>query len=112
MKGRSLYGTVLIAILFSALLFYCKSNDTESKLDIYGTVHVYPSVTPPATYPSSGFISVIGPKDHVKVIGVLQKRNYIAVKIRLSDGREGWVFSGESIEVYKPNCRGADFRAC
>jgi hypothetical protein len=112
MKGRSLCGTVLIALLFSALLFFYKSNNTERKLDIYGTVHVYPSVTPPARYPSSDFISVIGPKDHVKVIQVIHERNYLAVKVRLSDGREGWVFSGESIEVYEPNCRGSDFRAC
>jgi hypothetical protein len=112
MKGRRYYGTVLIALLFSALLFFCESSDTGSKLDIYGTVHVYPSVTPPATYPSSDFISVIGPKDHVKVIKVIQKRDYLAVKVRLSDGREGWVFSGESIEVYKPTCSGPDFRAC
>jgi hypothetical protein len=112
MKDRRLYGTVLIALLFSALLFFCESSDTGSKLDIYGTVHVYPSVTPPATYPSSNFIAVIGPKDRVKVIKTIQKRNYLAVKVRFSDGREGWVFSGESIEVYKPTCSGADFRAC
>jgi len=30
---------------------------------------------------------------------VMQKRNYKAVKIRLNDSREGWVFSGESIEL-------------
>jgi hypothetical protein len=112
MKGRHLYGTVLIALFFCAFLFFCESSNTGSKLDIYGTVHVYPTVTPPATYPSSDFVSVIGPKDHVKVIKVVQKRNYLAVKVRLSDGREGWVFSGESIEVYKPTCSGPDFRAC
>ncbi len=81
-------------------------------MDIYGPVHVYPTDTPPAAYQGSGFISVIGPKDHVKVMKVIQKRNYFAVKVRLSDGREGWVFSGESIEVYKPTCRGPNFRAC
>jgi len=55
---------------------------------------------------------VIGPKDHVKVVQIIHNPNHIAVKIRLSDGREGWVFSGESIEVYEPGCRRADFRAC
>ena len=43
---------------------------------------------------------MIGPQDHVKAHGkVVQKRNYMAVRIRLSDGREGWVFSGEGIEL-------------
>jgi hypothetical protein len=112
MKGRHLCGTVLISLVFSALLFFCEPSDTGSKLDIYGTVHVYRSQIPPADYPGSAFISVIGPKDHVKVIKAIQKRNYLAIKVRLSDGREGWVFSGESIEVYKPTCSGPDFRVC
>ncbi len=112
MKGRRRYGTVLIALLFCAPLFSCESSNTGTKLDVYGAVHVYPTATPPAAYPGSDFISVISPKDHFEVRKVIQKRNYVAVKVRLSDGREGWVFSGESIEVYKPNCRGPDFRAC
>jgi hypothetical protein len=81
-------------------------------LAVYGTVHVYRNPKPPPDYPGSDFIGVIGPKDHVKVRQVIQKRNYTAVRIRLGDGREVWVFSGESIELYEPGCRGPDFRAC
>lgn len=62
-------------------------------------MHVYPSHTPPAEYPGSDFIAVIGPKDNVRVVQVMRKRDYMAVKVRLNDGREGWVFSGESIEL-------------
>ena len=112
MNDRRLYGTVPIALFLCALLFFCESRDSGSKLAIYGPVHVYPTDTPPAAYPSSDFISVIGPKDHVKVVKLMQRRGYLAVKVRLSDGREGWVFSGESIEIYKPDCHGADFRVC
>jgi hypothetical protein len=35
----------------------------------------------------------------VKVRQVVYKNGYMAVKVRLKDGREGWVFSGESIEL-------------
>jgi hypothetical protein len=112
-KDRRFQGAVLIALVLSALLFCCKTNDAEKQtLVVYGTVHVYRSQIPPADYPGSDFIAVIGPKDHVKVMQVISKRNYMAVRIRLSDGREGWVFSGESIELYEPGCRGPDFRAC
>jgi hypothetical protein len=106
-------GAVLVSLVLAALLLCCDSNDAEKQtLAVYGTVHVYRSTTPPADYPGSDFIGVIGPKDHVKVIQVIQKRNYMAVRIRLIDGREGWVFSGEGIELYEPGCRGPDFRAC
>jgi hypothetical protein len=112
-KGHHFQGAVLISLVLSALLVCCKSNDAEKqRLAVYGTVHVYRSPTPPAEYPGSDFVGVIGPKEQVKVVQIIQRRNHIAVKIRLSDGREGWVFSGESIEVYEPGCRGADFRAC
>jgi hypothetical protein len=102
MKDRHFQGAVLIALVLAALLFSCESNDAEKHtLAIYGTVHVYQTDTPPAHYPGSDFIAVIGPKDHAKVMQVVHKRDYMAVRIGLSDGREGWVFSGESIELYK-----------
>jgi hypothetical protein len=112
MERYAIHGTVLIALFFSALLFFCESKDTQKTLHVYGTVHVYQSSTPPAGYPGSDFIAVIGPQDHVKVRQVVHKGDYLAVKVRLADGREGWVFSGESIELYEPGCSGADFKAC
>ena len=69
-------------------------------------------MSPPKSYPGTDFIAIITPKDKVEVMQVVQKTNYIAVKVRLRNGKEGWVFSGESIEVYEPHCRGPDFRAC
>jgi hypothetical protein len=112
-KHHRMKQTVLIALVFSVSLLGCESNNAEKqRLAIYGTVHVYRSLTLPADYPGPDLIGVIGPKDHVKVLQVVQKRNYMAVRIRLSDGREGWVFSGEGIELYAPGCRGPNFRAC
>jgi len=103
----------LLAVIGLVLLFSSESNHAQKHtLAIYGAVHVYRTNTPPADYPGSDFLDVIGPKDHVNVIQVVQKRDYMAVRIRLSDGREGWVFSGESMELYEPACRGADFRTC
>jgi hypothetical protein len=69
-------------------------------------------MTPPSSYPGSDFIAVMGPTDNVKIRQVIQKANYIAVKVVLPDGKEGWAFSGESIELYEPNCHGPDFRVC
>lgn len=113
MKSPHAQAAVLIALVVSVLLLSCETNDAEKlTLAVYGTVHVYRNPTPPADYPGSDFIGVIRPKDRVKVTQVIHKRNYTAVKVRLSDGREGWVFSGEGIELYEPGCRGPDFRVC
>lgn len=92
--------TVCILLLLSVVLAACHSNENEQHtLIISGAVHVYPTDTPPAVYPGPNFIEVLGPKDHVRVREVVYKNGYMAVKVRLDDGREGWVFSGESIEV-------------
>jgi hypothetical protein len=105
MHGRDLkpLTLVVLAVLASTLaLSACTSNrnpDSKRTLVIDGAVHVYPTDTPPAGYPGTNFIDVLGPTDHVKVRQVIYKNGYMAVKVRLRDGREGWVFSGESIEL-------------
>ncbi len=89
-------------LLASLVLFSCACNSGKAEhrtLAINGAVHVYPNDTPPPVYPGSDFLEVLGPKDQVKVRQVEYKNGYMAVKVRLSDGREGWVFSGESIEL-------------
>ena len=89
----------LLASLF-LLSCACNSGNSERRtLAINGAVHVYPNDTPPPVYPGPDFIEVLGPKDQVKVRQVEYRNGYMAVKVRLKDGREGWVFSGESIEL-------------
>lgn len=99
--GRgALVWSLLFLLTLAAFLFSCQSaNPDKHTLAISGPVHVYRTVTPPSDYPGPDFIDVIGPKDHVSVTEVVHERNYTAVRIRLADGREGWVFSGESIEL-------------
>lgn len=91
--------TLMLLVSFP-VLFSCTAKDAEKySLAIYGPVHVYRSSTPPTEYPGTDFIAIIGNKDRVQVMQVIQKRNHIAVRVRLHDGREGWVFSGENIEL-------------
>ena len=113
MEESRMPGAVLIVLILAMSLVSCGSNDARKHtLAVYATVHVYRTDTPPADYPGSDFITVIGPEDHVQVMQVVQKRDHMAVRVRLPDGREGWVFSGESIELYEPGCRASDSRAC
>ena len=91
---------MLMLFLMFPLLFSCAANNARKyTLTIYGPVHVYPSPTPPSEYPGTTFIAIVGTKDRVEVMQVIQKRDHVAVKVRLKDGREGWVFSGENIEL-------------
>jgi len=89
-----------IGLLFVLMGFAVSCEKTEPHtLIINGPVHVYKTDVPPATYPGTDFIAELGASDHPAVLEVKPKNGYRAVKIRLADGREGWVFTGESIEV-------------
>ena len=88
-----------MVILAAIVLAGCHTAEHHT-LTINGPVHVYRNDVPPSTYPGTDFIAVLGPTDHPEVLEVRSGNGYRAVKIRLSDGREGWVFSGESIEVH------------
>ena len=100
MKFRSFQKIMLLLLVSFPLLFSCATNDAgKYSLAIYGPVHVYPRSNAPAEYPGTDFIAIISKKDRVEVMEVIQKRHHFAVRIRLHDGREGWVFSGENIEL-------------
>jgi hypothetical protein len=103
-KYCSFHKVTLMLLVIAPLLSSCAANDARKyTLAIYGPVHVYPSSTPPAGYPGREFIAIVGTRDRVEVIQVIQKRDHVAVKVRLNDGREGWVFSGENIELRPSN---------
>jgi hypothetical protein len=50
-------------------------------------------------YPGTDFIAELGPNDHPTVLETISGKGYRAAKVRLPDGREGWVFSGEGVEI-------------
>lgn len=76
-----------------------RSDRTEHSINITGTVHVYKTQMPPTTYPGTDFIAELGPSDHPQVLETRSGNGYRTAKIRLADGREGWVFSGEAVEI-------------
>ncbi len=96
-------GLIASSLLLTSILFTsgaCTSGNKENRtLAINGAVHVYPNDTPPPVYPGSDFIELLGPRDQVRVRQVEYRNGYMAVKVKLKDGREGWVFSGENIEL-------------
>lgn len=100
MDRLHLSSALIFLIVLISLFCACHSTDAEKRtLYIHGAVHVYPNEVPPAVYPGPDFIEVLGPNDEVKVRQVVYRNGYMAVRVSLKDGREGWVFSGESIEL-------------
>ena len=89
----------LPGLLLAVTLALGCERTAPNTLVITGPVHVYKTSTPPPTYPGTDFIAELGPSDHPTVLATESGNGYRTVKIRLADGREGWVFSGESIDL-------------
>ena len=99
MRPRWRRSLAILSVLVALSAWLACQKTENHTLIINGPVHVYKTNVPPAAYPGTDFIAELGPNDHPKVLEVQSQNGYRAVKIRLADGREGWVFSGESIEV-------------
>ena len=89
----------LAALVLAVSLVLACDRTAQHSIVITGPVHVYPSSTPPATYPGTNFVAELGPNDHPQVLETTSGNGYRAAKVRLADGREGWVFSGEAVEI-------------
>jgi hypothetical protein len=89
----------LAALLLAASLVLGCERPAPHSIVISGPVHVYPSSTPPSSYPGTGFIAELGPNDQPQVLETQSGNGYRAAKIKLADGREGWVFSGEAVDI-------------
>ena len=89
-----------VAIVVGCLVLRNISEDRSHSLLINGPVHVYRSQDPPnSERERSQYLALLSIGDQVEVRRVTYGRGYMAVKIHLRDGREGWVFSAESIEL-------------
>lgn len=88
----------LIFLCVGLVLLAC-DRDAEHTIHITGRVHVYKIEIPPSAYPGADFIAELGPNDHPQVLETKSGKGYRAAKVRLADGREGWVFSGEAVEI-------------
>jgi hypothetical protein len=90
----------VLAVIVGILVLQDTSEDRGHSLMVNGPVHVYKTEFPPSSERErSDYVALLAPGDQVEVRRVRYGKGYMAVKIRMRDGREGWVFSGESIEL-------------
>jgi len=77
-------------------------EDRQYTVKITGNVRVYDKENPPGyTRGEEGVIEIIQPKDRVDVLRIYSHDEYQAVKIRLPDGREGYIFCCENFDFSK-----------
>ncbi len=77
-------------------------NDRQYTVKINGKVRVYDKESPPGyTRGDEGVIEILRPNDLVDVLRIYSHDDYQSVKIRLHDGRVGYIFCCENFDFSK-----------
>ncbi len=75
-------------------------EDRQYDVRITGPVWLFNSESPSReTRGSEGLIQVLEPNDQVKVLRILHGRDYDAIRVRLENGSEGYIFLGDNFEL-------------
>jgi hypothetical protein len=106
LKRGLIIGIIVLAAIGAGiaitLLVVDIHEDRQYKVKVTGKVQVYDAESPPGyTRGDDGVIEVLHPQDRVDVMRVLSHDDFQAIKIRLRDGREGYIFCCENFEFSK-----------
>lgn len=77
-------------------------EDRQYTVRVTGKVLVYDADTPAAIERGEvGVIETLRPPDRVRVMRVVSHGDFQAIRIRLNDGREGYIFCCQNFEFSK-----------
>jgi hypothetical protein len=77
-------------------------NDRQYTVKVTGKVLVYDADTPSGIERGEvGVIETLRPPDRVRVMRVVSHGDFQAIKIRLNDGREGYIFCCQNFDFSK-----------
>jgi hypothetical protein len=85
---------VVVAIVVGAFA-YDTYQDRHRTLTFAGSVRVFQTDAPLGNS-RTDVVATLQPRDNAKVLRIWYGRDYECVKIQLSDGRTGYLISGES----------------
>jgi hypothetical protein len=106
LKRRILVGILTLAAIAAgigiALLVVDIHEDRQYTVKVTGNVRVYDAESPPGySRGDEGVVEILHPQDRVDVLRIMSHDDFQAIKIRLKDGREGYIFCCENFEFSK-----------
>ncbi len=106
MKRNLIIGLIVLVAIAAGIaitdLVVQVHEDRQYTVKINGRVRVYDKESPPGyTRGEEGIIEILHPSDHVDVLRIYSHDDYQSVKIRLHDGRAGYIFCCENFEFSK-----------
>jgi hypothetical protein len=78
-------------------------RDRQHRVVIDKPLHIYKSVEPPWRKQSNAPIASAAERDTLSVSRIRYEKDYMVVRVRLADGREGYIFSGDAFHLDPPD---------
>jgi hypothetical protein len=97
--GFILFLAALIAFGPPALDAY---HDRQHRVVVDKPLHIYQSVEPPWRDHSNAPIAAAAEHDTLSVTRIRYEKDYMVVRVKLADGRGGYVFSGDGFHLDPP----------
>jgi hypothetical protein len=77
-------------------------HDRQHRVLVTGTLSVYQTPEPPWRDRSNSVVATVTQDDPLKVMRIRYGKNYMVVWVRLRNGQQGYIFSGERFRLYSP----------
>jgi len=94
-KRVAVFSVALVGVVILALV-YDSHEDQRYRISIKGDTQVLVQPYPSGTVSDNRVVAVLLAGDAVRVLRVRYGRDYLAFKIELADGTEGYVISGDN----------------
>lgn len=101
MKNKLFLVTCFVGLIFATLIIY-SSYSENLVLVANGVVNVYESVDVAMAPLPQEPIAKLMPQNRAEVIKTVDVKHYLIYKVRLSDGRVGFVNDGDYILLQEP----------
>ncbi|HWR17790.1 MAG TPA: hypothetical protein VN577_23370 [Terriglobales bacterium] len=106
MRRNMLVGVLAIvaaaAAIAIAMLLVDINNDRQYRVRITGPVRLYdPNISLSRHSREDGVVDMLTPSNDVKVLRIRFGDDYEAIRVRLADGREGYLFCCDNFELSK-----------
>lgn len=73
--------------------------DRRHRVIIRGPLNVYHLATPQSLEPSNSVVATVSVQDRVRVRRIRYEKDYIAVRVQLDTGQQGYIFAGDDFRL-------------
>ena len=98
----STFVSALLALLVFGPPAFDAFHDRQHRIVVTGPLTIYQTPDEHLRDRNNSEVARVTDKDTLKVIRIRYEKDYMVVRVRLADGRQGYIFSGANFHIFPP----------